>query len=252
MVQEWNNNADYYQGFLTEDLAEVSHLFLNNGQFSGNAGDLMPLTIANVLQLSITIFTSSPNMPLICILPTTTSLVSTSPLCLAYTQDTEGTPGNYQYVVQLEAPVVQEDKKKVKCTCGRKKGSTGIACSTLRCPCFGGKVDCSKTCTCKNCNNKYGKRPPPSTTRRRQFYEEQRHPLRGKPGRQLMEEIGEQSVLGRLSMLEILLLKCIVVYCIVHGIDCSPQNVHHIYCQSFHLACECESIEFPLHPREID
>ena len=66
-----------------------------------------------------------------------------------------------------------------------------------------------------------------------------------------MEEIGEQSVLGRLSMLEILLLTCIVVYCIVHGIDCSPQNVHHIYCQSY-LACECESIEFLLHPREID
>ena len=76
MVQEWNNNMEYYQGFLTEDHATSSHHFLDSSQFSGNAGDFMALTTANVLQLPITIFTTASNMPLICILPTTTSLTS--------------------------------------------------------------------------------------------------------------------------------------------------------------------------------
>ena len=185
MVQEWNSNIEYYQGFLTEDLAAISHHFLDTCQFSGNAGDLMALTIANVLQLPITIFTSAPNMPMICILPTTGLLTSTQPLYLAYTQDSNQRPGHYEYVIQLESPENTQDRKiKItRCTCGRKPGSTTAASSVPRCPCFRGKIECSSACTCKTCQNQYGKRPSTSTTRRRQSYDEQRHPLRGKPGR---------------------------------------------------------------------
>ena len=41
MVEEWNVNTEYYQGFLTVDLTSVSQDFLDNTQFSGSAGDLM-------------------------------------------------------------------------------------------------------------------------------------------------------------------------------------------------------------------
>ena len=66
MVQEWNSNIEYYQGFISEDLALVSHSFLDDTQFSGAAGDLMVLTLANVLQLPINIFMPVSNMPLVC------------------------------------------------------------------------------------------------------------------------------------------------------------------------------------------
>ncbi len=36
MVQEWQNDIDYYQGFVIEDLAQVSSSFLDNTQFSGS------------------------------------------------------------------------------------------------------------------------------------------------------------------------------------------------------------------------
>lgn len=112
MVQEWNNHIDYYQRFITEDLALISHSFLDNSQFSGSAGDLMVLTLANVLQILINIFTSVSNMPLICILPTNNSFISTSPLCLAYTQDNAGTPGHYDYVVPIDMSAEPAPTKK--------------------------------------------------------------------------------------------------------------------------------------------
>ena len=87
------DNIDYYQGFITEDLALVSHSFLDDTQFSGSAGDLMVLTLANVLQIPMNIFMSVSNMPLVCILPTNNSLISTSSLCLAYTQYSADNPG---------------------------------------------------------------------------------------------------------------------------------------------------------------
>ena len=92
MVEEWTNNIEYYQGFLTDDLNDIAQHFLDSSQFSGNAGDLMVLTISNILQMPITIFTSAQNMPLVCILPTTQTLLSTHPICLAYTQDSDGCP----------------------------------------------------------------------------------------------------------------------------------------------------------------
>ena len=87
MVEEWNNNAAHYQGFITEDLTSVSSQYLDSTQFSGDAGDFMVLTLANILGVPITIFTSVTNMPVLCILPTTSTLVSTEQPQMTY-QDT--------------------------------------------------------------------------------------------------------------------------------------------------------------------
>ena len=74
MVEEWQNNIEYYQGFLTVDLRDIAPDFLDTSHFSGSAGDLMFFTISNILQMPITIFTSSQDMPWVCILPTTSTL----------------------------------------------------------------------------------------------------------------------------------------------------------------------------------
>ena len=69
MVKEWIENTDYYQGFVTIDITAVAHQYQSSGQFSGDLGDLMVLTLANILHMPITVFTSVANMPVICITP---------------------------------------------------------------------------------------------------------------------------------------------------------------------------------------
>ena len=66
-----------------------------------------------------------------------------------------------------------------------------------------------------------------------------------------MSELGESSVVGQLSLLEVWLLKSIVMYCIIQGIETSPENVYHMYA-SCDLASKCTSIQFPLYPRDIN
>ena len=81
MVKEWQEHTDHYQGYLTEDLAPHSETFLQSGHYTGDLGDLMILTLANVLHIPVTVFTSISNMPVLCVLPTTTqSIHSTQPI----------------------------------------------------------------------------------------------------------------------------------------------------------------------------
>ena len=172
MVEEWNANHDDYQGFISTDITTLTHEYLQSDQFSGSLGDLMVQTLANILQIPITIVTSVTDMPLLCIMPTTELTGTVQPIFLAYTQSG---PGHYDCAVPLpteETPSAQT--KPTKCTCGRKPGYTGAACSSLRCACTRAKQECSVFCTCKGCRNTYGVRPPPSSTRRRQSYDNQR------------------------------------------------------------------------------
>ena len=192
---------------------------------------MLETCLSNILQMPITIFTSAQNMHLICILPTTSTLVSTHPICLVYTQDSEKCPGHYDYVcyqeesVEESSPPVETKQNKLKCTCGRKRDcDSATVCSSIRCPCFREETTCSKACTCKHCNNQFGKRPSTTSTRRRQSYDEQKQQIRGKPSCEFMIEIGEAVVDGYL-FLEVLLIKVIIIYSIIKGIEASPDNV---------------------------
>ena len=49
---------DLYQGYLTEDLSTVRHTYLESGVYAGDAGDVSVLTLANILHLPITVFTT--------------------------------------------------------------------------------------------------------------------------------------------------------------------------------------------------
>ena len=110
MVEEWQENTDNYQGYSSEDLGIVGQQYLQ-GHFAGDAGDLMVLTLANVLSMPITIFTSIQNMPVICVMPTTQAITTTEPLLLAFKQDG---PGHYD-------AVISSLKKALEICCGSER-----------------------------------------------------------------------------------------------------------------------------------
>ena len=68
---------------------------------------------------------------------------------------------------------------------------------------------------------------------------------------EFMESIGEEIVDGHLTLLEAILIKAIVMYCIIHGTEVSPDNVINFYTKSYNLAQECTSVQFPLFARDL-
>ena len=244
MVEEWQQNVDNYQGYIIQDLGVVSRQYLQDGQFAGDAGDLMVLTLANVLSMPITVFTSVQNMPVLCVLPTSQTVVIADPLFLAFTQHG---PGHYDAVVPLSYQNTEATAEIVKCNCGRKANFEGDACSSRRCKCFRTRNMCKNVCRCKSCNNKYGVRPPVAHTRKRKSYEEQdKQPLSGRLTVDFMSNKSEDINKGHLTLLENLLLKGIVIYLIVHGLQVMSKTVLKIF-QIIHDICiHCESVDFPI------
>lgn len=120
MVHEWLKNVEYYQAFITVDFILISEQYLEDGQFAGEVGDLMVLTLANVLQHPLVIFTSVVNMPVLCVMPTS-GCVNTVPLFLTYMHSG---PGHYDYAVyrapQRTSTQSIDVTKPVKCNCGKK------------------------------------------------------------------------------------------------------------------------------------
>ncbi len=249
MVKEWMDNTDYYQGFVSADVTAVAHQYLTSGHFTGDLGDLMVLTLANVLHMPITVFTSVVNMPVLCIIPTVEVADSVHPIFITFTQ---AGPGHYDYAIPVEQLGVDSThthvhKPKVtKCTCGRSVGFTGKACSTYRCPCTRAKQQCTHLCRCKHCTNKHGCRPPPSTSRRRASYDTQRQPLCGVPADLFMQKVGETSLQGHLTLLEVMVLKAIIMHFIVHGFAITIDNLITAYKQTVQVAHLAELVEFPL------
>lgn len=250
MVKEWIDNTDYYQGFVTTDITAVAYQYQTSGQFTGDLGDLMVLTLVNVLHMPITIFTSVVNMPVICITPTMQVADSAQPFLLTFIQ--EG-PGHYDYAVmgQSTASSGQQKtdtgkQKSQRWTCGRKIGFSAKACFTSRCPCARAKKQCNSLCRCKDCTNPHGIRPPPSKTRRRAFYDTQRQPLCGHPTDLFMQKKGESSLHGHLTLLEVMVLKALAVYFILHGLAITTDNILYAYTQVLRLAQLTDIVDFTL------
>ncbi len=119
----------------------------------------MVLTLANILQLPITIFTNIPNLGIICIAPSS-GVYSTEPLFLTFNSNG---PGHYDYAVPIPDDAADNhpsQSRGTKCYCGRKKECSISACSSdmlgnCRCPCAKKKT-CTSSCRCKNCCNNFG------------------------------------------------------------------------------------------------
>jgi hypothetical protein len=71
-VDQWRANEDYYSQFVVKEkvtfLKEVKK-FSKNGVSDSTLGDIVPLTIANTLNINITIFTSVLDLPRIDVKP---------------------------------------------------------------------------------------------------------------------------------------------------------------------------------------
>lgn len=49
VVQEWQGeNADYYQAFVTIDIHSQANQYLHSGEYSGDIGDLIVVTLSNI------------------------------------------------------------------------------------------------------------------------------------------------------------------------------------------------------------
>ena len=87
-LRQWmGENYELYQSFVTVDLREEGQEFMQSGQFTGEVGDLMVFTLSNILQSPIAIFTSIPNLPVICITPMFVHAENDNPIFLTFIQE---------------------------------------------------------------------------------------------------------------------------------------------------------------------
>ena len=187
----------------------------------------MVLTLANVLGMPITVFTSVQNMPVLCIMPTSQSVAIEQPLFLAFTQHGAG---HYDAVIPISASqMLQPTTDIVKCNYGQK--TTTLKEMHVLQKCYRMKTNCKDVYRCKFCSNSYGNRPFVCGKRKRSSYVEQKHQplIRGIVTEDFMKSKSEVINKGHLSLLETLLLKGIVIYLIVHGLSITPNNVLNMF-----------------------
>ena len=230
VVQEWlGDNAEYYQGFVTTDIGTHAHEYLNSGEFGGDLGDLMVLTLSNILQMPVTIFSNIPDLELVCITPIS-GVNSISSLYLTYSNYGAD---RYDFAIPIEStshtPPSSTKHCRIRCFCGRKKESKGTPCvadviGNCRCPCAKKAQPCTSLCRCKSCSNTYGIRCAQST-RERKSYSSQKQPLAGRKGSRFLEMADESESLGQTTLLERLLLGVIVVHLMAKGICTISENI---------------------------
>ena len=70
VVDEWlGENSDHNQGFTTVDIRSHAHQYRLNGEFAGDLGELMVMTVANILHIPLLIITNIQNMPVLVMSP---------------------------------------------------------------------------------------------------------------------------------------------------------------------------------------
>ena len=67
VVDEWVNNPERYQPFVSTGVVSEARLFLQSGYFMGELGNTMPLALANVLSTPLLLFTSITTVPVLLI-----------------------------------------------------------------------------------------------------------------------------------------------------------------------------------------
>ena len=188
-------------------------------------------------------------MPLLCVTPTTQAADTTLPIFLAYNQ---AGPGHYDYAIpasgdnDADTAQIPPRKKAKKCTCGRKAGFSGRACTTSRCACVLKSRGCSTLCTCKNCNNVLGIRPKPSSTRSRISYDTLKQPLSGKPIATFMQSKGDSTEQGNLSVMAVIVFKILMGFFILNGCSLTKNNLLCAYNRILHVSTLIQVVDFTL------
>ena len=256
VVQEWlGENAEYYQGFVTTDIATHAHQYLNSGEFGGDLGDLMVVTLSNILHIPITIFSNIPDLGLVCITPTS-GMSSIIPLYLTYNNYGSG---HYDYALPIDStsntPPSSPNQCATRCFCGRNKARKGTPCGAdiignCRCPCAKKQQPCTSSCRCKSCSNIYGIRCAHST-RERESYSSQKQPLAGRKGSRFLKMADETESIGQTTSFERLLLAAIVVHLMAKGICPTSQNMCKAYNVIYRITSMFPFLELPLFKRSL-
>ena len=224
VVNEWQGeNKHTYQSFLTQtQIEKEAERFSRSGQFSGEVGDLVLTAMCNVLKTPIVVFSSISDVPVIVITPTTGTATTSETIHLAYSQYG---PGHYDAVSWHTEETIEENRQRIKCTCGRNKSKTSnrAACTLVlehyatKCPCFKANIPCTEICKCKQCQNPNGRRPlkqkiklQTGQKRSREVFETQLYKLEGKKTATFMKEVGEEIDIGVISTFEFLLVSVII------------------------------------------
>ena len=196
MVSELLENRATYDGYITNSGVEYEEQvenFKQMGVYSGEIGNVMALSLTNVLRVNIVLFTSMENFPLIPISPLK-KVCTHQTLYLAFNHLGSG---HYDAVVEVahtsetacntiescekvrESSPSSESIEAKGCACGRgaaKKrklqpdgdpinSTSKVFCFQVPgerrtlCPCYRAFKACSALCRCFNCCNSIGKRP---------------------------------------------------------------------------------------------
>ena len=169
-VSEWSGkNKKYYQCFLEDNVNFEKEIkkFSQPGYFTGDLGDFMVLAMANVLKMSIKIFSSQENNSFIDTKPRQ-QLPGMPLLLLSYNA---AGAGHYDYVYQendLSEPEERTSKEKkekqgkVFCSRGVNRKGRGpvanvsnnvISSYSSRSKFLTAQVSCAGSCTCCGCSN---------------------------------------------------------------------------------------------------
>ena len=99
-LKEWTDNTDFYQQFLTTTtVATEVEKFCQSGFFQSELGNCTITALANVLEVSIVVITSIPNMPFIRVDPRKLSV--SYPIFVAFNQHG---PGHYDGISFQSTP----------------------------------------------------------------------------------------------------------------------------------------------------
>ena len=111
VVDEWQENSQEYIPFFENmDMQLESERFRNSGEFAGQLGDALPLTMTNILRIPIFILITVHNMPFLPVIPRR-NIDNYQVIFLSYNQ--EG-PGHYDALTSSNLPESSENTMKAK------------------------------------------------------------------------------------------------------------------------------------------
>ena len=242
VVREWQQNAEYYSGFLVEcDILQEAEKFLQTTFFNSDLGDTVLLALANALNIQFVVFTTPECHHLVHITPRVVKC-GTSPVYLTYTHTG---CGHYDAILDVTGDECTSNAVLVvpevsnSCTCGKNaSGSTATHCvpvvskytTAIRCTCLKSGKSCSSQCRCTNCGNPNGKQPSTECElgpkrKRRKYRQQITIPKSVKFGM----DAGEQMSEGSRTVLEYFILEGVLQFLKREMHEVSAQTLLDIY-----------------------
>ena len=164
-------NFSKYHNFMemnAEDFKSEAKRFLDDGYFSSNVGDAMPLALATALSIHIIIITNEPHSKRMFVTPEVELVLGT--VFLVY--EPVG-PGHYDAALPFNKCDEKMPKEITSCSCGvNSADQTRKSCIPLlhyntQCKCYKQSQSCTSICRCKNCANPCGERRSLPSKRKR-------------------------------------------------------------------------------------